>query len=51
MTSFITEKMAKELIKLKEDEEVKAVVIRVNSPGGSAYVSDQIWKQVKALKA
>ena len=29
---------------------VKAVVIRVNSPGGSAYVSDQIWKQVKALK-
>ncbi len=51
MTSFITEKMAKELIKLKEEEEVKAVVIRVNSPGGSAYVSDQIWKQVKALKA
>ena len=51
MTSFITEKMAKELIKLKEDKEVKAVVIRVNSPGGSAYVSDQIWKQVKALKA
>ena len=50
MTSFITEKMAKELIRLKEDEEVKAVVIRVNSPGGSAYVSDQIWKQVKALK-
>ena len=39
------------MIKLKEDEEVKAVVIRVNSPGGSAYVSDQIWKQVKALKA
>lgn len=51
MTSLITEKMAKELIRLKEDEEVKAVVIRVNSPGGSAYVSDQIWKQVKALKA
>ena len=51
MASLITEKMARELIKLKEDEEVKAVVIRVNSPGGSAYVSDQIWKQVKALKA
>ena len=50
MTSFITEKMARELIKLKEDKAVKAVVIRVNSPGGSAYVSDQIWKQVKALK-
>ena len=51
MTSFITEKMAKELIRLKEDEEVKAVVIRVNAPGGSAYGSDHIWKQVKALKA
>lgn len=51
MASLITEKMAEELIKLKEDKEVKAVVIRVNSPGGSAYVSDQIWKQVKALKA
>ena len=50
MASLITEKMAKELIKLKEDKAVKAVVIRVNSPGGSAYVSDQIWKQVKALK-
>ena len=50
MASLITEKMARELIKLKEDEAVKAVVIRVNSPGGSAYVSDQIWKQVKALK-
>ena len=50
MASLITEKMARELIKLKEDKEVKAVVIRVNSPGGSAYVSDQIWKQVKALK-
>ena len=50
MTSFITEKMARELIKLKEDKAVKAVVVRVNSPGGSAYVSDQIWKQVKALK-
>ena len=51
MALLITEKMGEELIKLKEDEEVKAVVIRVNSPGGSAYVSDQIWKQVKALKA
>ena len=50
MASLITEKMARELVKLKEDKAVKAVVIRVNSPGGSAYVSDQIWKQVKALK-
>ena len=36
--------------KLKDDEDVKAVVFRVNSPGGSAYISDQIWKQVVELK-
>ena len=46
----ITEKLAQELRKLKDDEQVKAVVIRVNSPGGSAFVSDQIWKQVVELK-
>ncbi len=48
--STITEKLAKELIKLKDDDQVKAVVLRVNSPGGSAYVSEQIWKQVVELK-
>ncbi|MDR2138875.1 MAG: signal peptide peptidase SppA [Tannerella sp.] len=46
----ITEALADELRKLKEDEQVKAVVLRVNSPGGSAYVSEQIWKQVAELK-
>ena len=46
----ITEKLADELRKLKDDDHVKAVVLRVNSPGGSAYVSDQIWKQVVELK-
>jgi protease-4 len=48
--SGITEKLAKELKKLQDDENVKAVVLRVNSPGGSAYVSEQIWKQVVELK-
>jgi protease-4 len=46
----ITERTGDELRKLKHDERVKAVVIRVNSPGGSAYISDQIWKQVAELK-
>lgn len=50
MEQVITEKMANELIKLKNDPKVKAVVFRVNSPGGSAYVSDQIWRQVVELK-
>ena len=41
----------KELNKLKDDKNVKAVVFRVNSPGGSAYESEQIWHAVKELKA
>lgn len=46
----ITEKLGDELAKQKDNEQVKAVVLRVNSPGGSAFVSDQIWKQVTELK-
>ncbi len=40
----------KDLEKLMNDDDVKAVVIRVNSPGGSAYASEQIWRQVSLLK-
>jgi len=39
----------KTLKKLHEDSTVKAVVFRVNSGGGSAYVSDQIWHEVRKL--
>lgn len=46
----ITEKIANELIKLKNNDQVKAVVLRVNSPGGSAFISEQIWRQVVELK-
>ena len=42
--------MTKDLHELAEDEDVKAVVIRVNSPGGSAYASEQIWREVQLLK-
>lgn len=45
------EKYVKEIEKLKDDENVKAVVFRVNSPGGSAYASEQIWKAITDLKA
>lgn len=34
-----------------EDEHVKSVVLRVNSPGGSAYASEQINREIQALKA
>jgi protease-4 len=40
----------KELNKLKDDKNVKAVVFRVNSPGGSGYASEQIWHAVKELR-
>ena len=36
---------------LMNDDDVKAVVLRVNSPGGSAYASEQIWRAVTRLKA
>ena len=45
-----SEKVIKDLRKLREDETVKAVVLRVNSPGGSAYGSEQIWHEVVLLK-
>ena len=50
--NYITAKeYVKELNKLKDDKSVKAVVFRVNSPGGSAYEAEQIWHAVKELKA
>lgn len=45
-----SEKTCKELRRLREEESVKAVVLRINSPGGSAYGSEQIWQEVKALR-
>lgn len=39
-----------DLEKLAVDDDVKAVVLRVNSGGGSAYASEQIWHAVKKLK-
>jgi len=41
----------KDLKALAEDDDIKAVVLRVNSPGGSAYASEQIWHQVMNIKA
>ena len=46
-----SEQMAQDLRKLREDEDVKAVVLRINSPGGSAYGAEQIWREVSLLKA
>ena len=45
-----SEKVIRDLRKLREDETIQAVVLRVNSPGGSAYGSEQIWREVVLLK-
>lgn len=44
------EAVCRDLKKLRKDETVKAVVLRVNSGGGSAYASEQIWHEVKLLR-
>ncbi|MGJ1268987.1 signal peptide peptidase SppA [Sphingobacterium spiritivorum] len=45
-----SDKVSRELRKLREDDRVKAVVFRVNSPGGSALASDVIWREVVLTK-
>ena len=38
------------LKEIKEDNEIKAVVLRINSPGGSELASDKIWSAIQELK-
>jgi protease IV len=40
----------KQLEKVRDDESVKVVVLRVNSPGGSGQASDAIWREVERLR-
>ena len=49
--NIVANTVCKDLEKLTNDDDVKAVVLRVNSPGGSAYASEQIWRAVTNLKA
>ncbi|MGE0931896.1 signal peptide peptidase SppA [Peijinzhouia sedimentorum] len=39
-----------EIRKLRDDNSVKAVVLRINSPGGSALASDAMWREIELLK-
>ncbi len=41
---------AKEIRKARKDDKVKAIVIRINSPGGSALASDVIWREIMLAK-
>ena len=48
--SIGSETIVKALRKARTDDQVKAVVLRVNSPGGSALASDVIWREVILTK-
>ncbi len=41
---------SRELRKLRQDDDVKAIVLRVNSPGGSAFASEVIQREVRLIK-
>jgi protease-4 len=45
-----SEKFAKEIRKARKDENIKAIVLRVNSPGGSILASDVIWREMTEAK-
>lgn len=45
-----SDRIAKAIREAREDSSVKAVVLRVNSPGGSALASDVIWREVVLTK-
>ena len=47
---IVGDKVCRDLRKIRDDETIKAVILRVNSPGGSAYASEQIWNEVVKLK-
>jgi protease-4 len=48
--SIGSETTAKALRKVRTDDKIKAVVLRVNSPGGSSLASDVIWREVMLTK-
>ncbi len=43
--------LIKDIREITDDDDVKALVLRVNSPGGSGFASEQIWKALMDLKA
>jgi protease-4 len=51
LKSVGSETTAKAIKEAREDEKVKAIVLRVNSPGGSALASDVIWRETTLAKA
>ncbi len=50
-TSIGGERFAKEIRKLRNDDDIDAIVLRVNSPGGSALASEVMWRELDLAKA
>ena len=48
---IVGKEVVKTLKKIRKDKDVKALVLRVSSPGGSADASEQIWHAVQNIKA
>ncbi len=48
---IVGEEMAPLILELAEDDNIDALVLRVNSPGGSAFASEQIWEALQQFKA
>ncbi|MBQ0063140.1 MAG: signal peptide peptidase SppA [Prevotella sp.] len=47
---IVAQDVCKDIEKLAKDDDVKAVVLRINSGGGSAYASEQLWRSIELLK-
>lgn len=47
MGNIGSDKFVKEIRKVRQDDDVKAVVIRINSPGGSFIASDVMWREIE----
>lgn len=49
-SQIVGSKVVEDLDALAQDDAVKAVVLRINSGGGSAYASEQMWRAIQLLK-
>lgn len=47
---IIPDEFIKNLKKAREDKKVKAIIIRIDSPGGSVIASDEIWEEIRKTK-
>lgn len=46
---IVSKKVIKDLQQLGDDKDIKAIVLRINSGGGEAYASEQLWRAVRML--